>query len=183
MTRLTVYSDSGASPERHSADGEEIAGWLAEIGVRFERWQTQAPLPADATDEAVLAAYAVDIARLKALGGYQSVDIVRLLPDNPAAPEMRGKFLSEHTHSDDEVRFFVEGAGQFYLHANGRVYATLCEAGDLISVPAGTRHWFDMGSRPMFTAIRLFVSPAGWVADFTGDPIALHYPEYEVSLT
>src|SRR3546814_6097561 len=85
---------------------------------------------------------------------------------------MRAKFLSEHTHADDEVRFFVEGSGQFYLHMNDRVYVMLCEAGDLISVPAGTRHWFDTGPNPMFTAIRLFVSPDGWVADFTGDPIA-----------
>src|SRR3546814_5164988 len=61
---------------------------------------------------------------------------------------------------------------QFYLHALNRVYVALCEAGDLISVPAGTAHWFDAGPAPRFTAIRLFVSPDGWVADYTGDGIA-----------
>src|SRR3546814_19136438 len=103
---------------------------------------------------------AADIVRLKGLGGYRSVDIARLLPDNPAAPQLRQKFLSEHTHSDDAVRFFVEGSGQFYLHALNRVYVALCEAVHLISVPAGTAHWFAAGPAPRFTPFTLFVSPA-----------------------
>ncbi len=180
MSRLTVYRDSQPDQvERDCVGGADIAAVLAGIGVTFERWETSAPLPADAADADVFRAYAGDIERLKAQGGYQSVDVIRLLPGNPAASELRAKFLSEHTHSDDEVRFFVEGSGQFYLHANDRVHVVLCEAGDLISVPAGTRHWFDMGGNPAFTAIRLFVSPAGWVADFTGDPIAKGFPKYE----
>ena len=76
------------------------------------------------------------------------------------------------------MRFFVEGAGMFYLRAAGKVHMTLCERGDLISVPAGTRHWFDMGPSPRFTAIRLFTTPEGWVANFTGTPIARSFPSY-----
>src|SRR3546814_19315007 len=98
-----------SSDLRTTEDGVEIATWRAEIGVTFERWRTHAPLAADATDEDVCQAYADDIARLKGLGGYRSVDIARLLPDNPAAPQLRPKFLSEHPHSDDEVRFSVDG--------------------------------------------------------------------------
>lgn len=182
MSRLTIYSaDAPGVIEHETGDGAEIAELLGRIGVDFERWETNGPLPADADDAAVLAAYGADIERLKARGGYQSVDVIRLLRGNPAAHEMRTKFLSEHSHADDEVRFFVEGAGQFYLHVDGKVHVVLCEAGDLISVPAGTRHWFDMGPDPMFTAIRLFVTPAGWVADFTGDPIADSFPRYEAA--
>ncbi|MEO9170422.1 MAG: cupin, partial [Candidatus Baltobacteraceae bacterium] len=92
---------------------------------------------------------------------------------------MRKKFLDEHQHVEDEVRFFVEGRGAFYLHAGGRVYQTVCCKGDLISVPAGTKHWFDMGPDPEFTAIRLFINPEGWVANFTGDPIANDYPKLD----
>jgi 1,2-dihydroxy-3-keto-5-methylthiopentene dioxygenase len=33
-----------------------------------------------------------------------------------------------------------------------------------------------MGSAPRFSAIRLFDNPEGWVASFTGDPIADYYP-------
>jgi 1,2-dihydroxy-3-keto-5-methylthiopentene dioxygenase len=36
-----------------------------------------------------------------------------------------------------------------------------------------------MGAAPRFTVIRLFVNPDGWVASFTGDPIAARFPRHE----
>jgi 1,2-dihydroxy-3-keto-5-methylthiopentene dioxygenase len=179
MSRLTVYADD--NPQRvllDTADGAHIAAALADIGVRFERWSASRELLADVDDTQVLDAYRSDIERLKSECGYQSVDVLRCLPDNPKREELRLKYLDEHTHEDDEVRFFVEGAGVFYLRAAGKVHMTLCERGDLIGVPAGTRHWFDMGPRPHFTAIRLFTTPAGWVASFTGERIARRFPAY-----
>ena len=95
---------------------------------------------------------------------------------HPDKAALRQKFLSEHTHSEDEVRFFVAGSGQFTLHLGDKVYDILCEQGDLIGVPDGTRHWFDMSEQPHFVAIRLFNNPAGWVANFTDDPIAERFP-------
>lgn len=124
----------------------------------------------------MLAAYGSEIDRLVAERGYRSVDVVSLDPAHPDREALRRKFLAEHTHADDEVRFFVAGSGLFTLHAAGRVYAVLCEQDDLISVPAGVPHWFDMGSAPAFTCIRLFNDPAGWVAQFTGDAIATRFP-------
>jgi 1,2-dihydroxy-3-keto-5-methylthiopentene dioxygenase len=180
MSRLTVFADDAPGAARlTTSDPAEIAAGLSEIGVVFERWAAEAQLSADADDAAVLAAYAGDIARLKADGGYQAVDVVRVTPSTPNTEALRAKFLAEHTHADDEVRFFVEGAAQFYLHKGGKVFAVVCEAGDLISVPAGTRHWFDMGEQPRFTALRLFISPEGWVAQFTGAPIAEDFPKFE----
>jgi enolase-phosphatase E1 len=102
--------------------------------------------------------------------------VVSLKPDHPDREALRAKFLNEHTHSDYEVRFFVDGQGLFYIHKAGRVYATLCERGDLISVPADTPHWFDMGPRPDFKCIRLFTTPEGWVARFTESDIAGRFP-------
>lgn len=161
-----------------SHDASAIAAKLLPIGIRYEVWETPAALNAKMTDNEVLAAYASDIERLKSENGYQSVDIVRVLPDNPKIPELRQKFLQEHTHAEDEVRFFVEGAGMFYLRTGGHVYMTLCERGDLIGVPHGVRHWFDMGPAGKFTAIRLFTNPEGWVANFTGDSISSRFPAY-----
>ncbi len=179
MSRLTIYPDDSAERALlDTTDGEAIAAALKPIQVRFERWSAAKPLPVGIDDAAVMDAYRADIDRLKSECGYQSVDVLRCLPDNPKRQELRLKFLDEHTHDDDEVRFFVEGAGVFYLRAAGKVYMTLCERGDLISVPAGTRHWFDMGPTPHFTAIRLFTTPAGWVANFTGEPIARQFPSY-----
>jgi 1,2-dihydroxy-3-keto-5-methylthiopentene dioxygenase len=97
---------------------------------------------------------------------------------HPDKTALRQKFLSEHIHSDFEVRFFVEGRGLFFLHPDDRVYAVLCEQGDLISVPANVRHWFDR-REPHVRAIRLFTTPEGWVAQYTGDPIADRFPRLE----
>jgi len=180
MSRLTVYPDTDpASATLDTRDAAGIAAALDAIGVRFERWPAAAPLPADAGDDAVLAAYARDIARLRALSGYKAVDVIRLAPGHPDRAALRAKFLAEHRHDEDEVRFFVEGEGLFCLRAAAKVHLVLCEAGDLISVPAGIRHWFDMGPDPHFTAIRLFTNPEGWVARFTGDPIADAFPRFE----
>lgn len=180
MTSLTQYADSAPHEARgRLTDHASIAAALAPHGVVLERWEAAAPLGTEAGDAEVMAAYAAEIARLKASGGYQSCDVIRIMPDHPQREELRAKFLAEHIHDDDEVRFFVEGSGLFYIRAGGMVHALECTAGDLIALPAGTRHWFDTGERPRFTAIRLFTSPDGWVARFTGDGIAEAIPHYE----
>ncbi len=177
---LRVYDDgSPSAPVLETGDGERIASELAKIGVRFERWAADADLPAGADQHTVIAAYRSSIDRLIDECGYQSVDVIRLERGTPNTEPMRKKFLDEHQHSEDEVRFFVDGRGAFYLHAGDRVYQTICVKGDLISVPAGTKHWFDMGCDPEFTAIRLFVNPEGWVANFTGDAIASGFPKLD----
>lgn len=176
MSHLQVFDESdGSIPLLDTSDEATIAAELATIGVRFERWPTR-PLDDPA---AILEVYAPEIETLKAEAGYQSVDVVALAPDHPDRAALRGKFLSEHTHGEDEVRFFVDGEGLFTLHEGGRVFNMLCTTGDLISVPAGMKHWFDMGAAPRFTAIRLFVNPDGWVARFTGDAIADRFPRHE----
>jgi 1,2-dihydroxy-3-keto-5-methylthiopentene dioxygenase len=95
------------------------------------------------------------------------------------AASARQKFLAEHTHDDDEDRFFARGAGVFYLHVDGKVHAVLCEAGDLLSVPANTTHWFDMGTRPDYVAIRFFHDEDGWVGNFTGNLLAERFPDFD----
>lgn len=179
MTALTIYQDDASTRLEQLTDPAAIAARLADIGVEFEQWQADRPLAHDADQEAVLAAYADAVDKLNKKYGFQSIDVVSLRPDNPKAPELRQLFLSEHTHADFEVRFFVDGDGLFYLHVDGKVYILLCEAGDLISVPAGTTHWFDMGTAPSFKAIRFFTTPEGWKGDFTGSDIASKFPDYD----
>lgn len=179
MSRLRVYRDSdGATPFFETTDHRRIAAELASKGVRFERWSTRT-LPATPTPEEVLAAYKAEIELLKIEGGYTTCDVVSLKPDHPDKDALRQKFLNEHTHSEDEVRFFVAGSGLFTLHLGDRVYEVLCQQGDLIGVPDGTPHWFDMGARPYFVAIRLFTNPAGWVGNFTGSDISARFPRHE----
>jgi 1,2-dihydroxy-3-keto-5-methylthiopentene dioxygenase len=180
MSSLTISPAS--NPEEvlaYIVQPGELAAELEKIGVSFERWQPKSPLPRTADDAAVLTAYADDIERTSKAEGYSSVDVIRVFPDNPKRDELRGKFLAEHTHSEDEARFFVEGSGMFYVHKNGNVYMILCEAGDFIRVPENTPHWFDMGPTPHITAIRWFTRPDGWVAQFTGSDVSDLFPKYE----
>jgi 1,2-dihydroxy-3-keto-5-methylthiopentene dioxygenase len=180
MTRLTVYPESQPqSPSLQTEDFATIQQKLSAAGIRFERWQANHDLAPDADNESIIKAYQDEIDKLVTQQGYQTYDVVSMNPDHPQKEEFRNRFLAEHTHSEDEVRFFVRGHGLFVIHVGDKVYALLCEKDDLISVPANTRHWFDMGPNPVFTAIRLFNNPEGWVANFTGDDIASRFPLLE----
>ncbi|MDN3236428.1 MULTISPECIES: acireductone dioxygenase [Pseudomonas] len=180
MSRLTVYHESHPEqPNKVLTQGDHIAATLAEVGVRFERWQATAPVAPGASQEEVIAAYRPEIDRLIQERGYQTVDVISMKADHPQKAELRAKFLNEHRHAEDEVRFFVAGRGLFTLHIGEYIYAVLCEKNDLISVPSGTPHWFDMSEEPNFVAIRLFNNPEGWIAQFTGEDIASRFPRLE----
>lgn len=171
-SQLQIYDEQKSMLLRQTSDQKEIAACLNAVGVRFEQWEATQPLTPSSSGEEIQEAYKVDIQRLKEENGFQSVDVLRMPPDHPKKVEFRQKFLNEHTHDEPEIRFFVEGSGLFFLHVEGNVYSVLCEKGDLISIPQNYRHWFDMGTDPLFTAIRFFTRTEGWVAHFTGDPIA-----------
>ncbi len=178
MSLLAVYDQEGRLLEVER-DYEKIAQKLASIGVRFERWEAKAELPWSASQEEVLRAYKEEVDRIIKEFDFKSIDVVSLTPDHPKKEELRNMFLSEHTHSDFEVRFFVDGCGTFYLHPEDKVHVVLCEKGDFISVPANTKHWFDMGTKPFFKAIRFFSIPEGWVANFTGSNISERIPTHD----
>lgn len=180
MSNLKVFrAAEPQNPERIVNDKLAMAEELAKVGVRYEQWQAKAVLSDNPSQDEVIAAYQDDIQRLKREQGYRTVDVVSMSPDHPQKSAARGKFLDEHRHSEDEVRFFVEGQGLFTLHIGERIYEVLCSKGDLISVPAKVPHWFDMGPNPHFVAIRLFNNDEGWVAQFTGDDIAQRFSRLE----
>ena len=175
MSTLTIYKESGERLS-HTENPQEIAQQLKTVGVEFDRWQAKHPIQDGMSNEAILEAYQEDINALIQHGSYATVDVISMNANHPDKKPLREKFLSEHTHSEDEIRFFVKGQGLFTLHIADKVYAILCCKDDLISVPAGTAHWFDMSENPQFTAIRFFNNPEGWVAKYTGSPIAEKFP-------
>jgi 1,2-dihydroxy-3-keto-5-methylthiopentene dioxygenase len=180
MSRLRIFAvDKPSAAMLSTEEVEAIAAELAPIGVRFSRWPAAHNLLPGAASEQVLAAYQTEIDALMQSGGYTSVDVVSMHPAHPNVAVLRQKFLSEHTHAEDEIRFFVGGSGLFTIRTDTQVFEVKCEANDLIHVPAGTRHWFDMGAAPFFIAIRVFGNPEGWVAQFTGDEIAERFPRFE----
>ena len=180
MSELRIYpAKNGQKADKVLKSHADITACLAGIGVMFERWEAGAELDPEASQDEVIEAYHAPIDRLMSEYGFASVDVVGMHPDHPSKDELRKKFLHEHTHSDFEVRFFVDGSGLFYIHREEEVFVVHCMRGDLISVPANMPHWFDMGASPSFKAIRLFTTTDGWVAKYTGDEIAERFPNMD----
>ena len=155
--------------ENRTIEGADaVAAYLAPHGIEFERWTGAARAGSAATAEEILAAYAHKIDELKARGGYVTADVIDVRPDTPGLDGMLAKFNSEHWHDEDEVRFIVEGRGLFHIHPPaGPVFAIEVEPGDLIRVPRGTHHWFDLCADRRIRAIRLFQDPSGWTPQYT----------------
>ncbi|MGH8463303.1 MAG: 1,2-dihydroxy-3-keto-5-methylthiopentene dioxygenase [Pseudomonas sp.] len=171
MSSLTVYHQSTADiPNKVLTHLEDIAATLAEQGVRFERWQASVPLQPGASEQEIIAAYRQDLDRLMTEKGCSQVDVSR---------EADSSLRDEHTCAENLVRFFAAGRGMFSLRIEEYLYAVLCEKGDMISVPAGTRLWVDMGDDPRFVALRVFNSAEGQAARFTGDKVAEAFPRLD----
>jgi 1,2-dihydroxy-3-keto-5-methylthiopentene dioxygenase len=183
MTLLLVMAESDAAEVRLRTDDAGLIGTeLADRNIAFDRWPPKPGLDLHRPPDQLLAEYADRVEELNSDGRYKYIDVAALQPDDndtdwhETARAARSKFLAEHRHAEDEVRFFAAGRGCFYLHLEPEVLAVVCERGDLLSVPAGIRHWFDMGARPDFVAIRFFQERDGWIGDFTGDPIGARFP-------
>lgn len=155
---------------------EDIKEHLTSIGIEYERWEPAHPVSPDAPPEEILRAYEEEIEQLKARGGYVTADVISVNPDTPGLEEMLAKFNREHWHSEDEVRFIIEGRGLFHIRPErGPVTAIEVEAGDLICVPRQTRHWFNLCADRRIRAIRLFQDPSGWVPYYTDSGADLNY--------
>ena len=183
MTLLQVMAETDATEVRLRTDNAAVIGAeLANRDIDFDRWPIEPGFDIRRLPAQILAEYADRVEALNRDGRYRHIDVAALRPDDndpgwhDTAIAARSKFLAEHRHGEDEVRFFIAGRGCFYLHLDPEVFAVVCEGGDLLSVPAGTRHWFDMGSRPDFVAIRFFQKEDGWIGDFTGDAIGERFP-------
>src|SRR5712692_9185335 len=161
---------------RQITEPENVRECLAGIGVDYERWEPRHPVEPNATAEEILAAYSAEIDRLKTSGGYVTADVIDVHPATPGLEAMLNKFKSEHWHDEDEIRFIVSGRGLFHIHPKqGPVVAIEVEAGDLIRVPRGTLHWFDLCGDRCIRAIRLFQDKAGWTPHYTSSGVDRNY--------
>jgi 1,2-dihydroxy-3-keto-5-methylthiopentene dioxygenase len=175
MSSLTIWDEKTKKEEFNSTHFGEIKWNLEQLGVKFDRWDGVI-IDDDYTADQILEAYSPYLEELLSTGTVESADVVSMTVDTPNYQEMRSKFLNEHTHSEDEVRMFVRGYGDFILHIDDKIYSIHCEKDDLLSVPKNIKHWFDAGTEPNFTALRIFNDPSGWVAQFTGSDIATQFP-------
>jgi 1,2-dihydroxy-3-keto-5-methylthiopentene dioxygenase len=163
-------------------DPQEIRSFFNERGIFFDQWSCDVIFDDIAKEEEILEAYSKDLKPFMEQGGYLTADVISInkLTENYEA--IRAKFLAEHTHSEDEIRFFVDGQGLFWFNLdNEPVFNLLCQKGDLISVPAGTKHWFDAGEKnPFVKAIRIFIDMSGWVPNYTNSKLESKFSNFKI---
>lgn len=170
---IVTVSDTG----RRMEDAEAIEQFLAPYGIWYEHWPVEGRLAADATAEEILAEYQPEIERLKQRGGFVTADVINVSPETPNLDELLAKFDKEHTHSEDEVRFTVEGRGVFWIHPDeASVFSIEVTSGDLINVPAGTRHWFHLCDDRRIRCIRLFEDTSGWTPHYVDESVHEAHP-------
>lgn len=157
---------------REITDHQEISEFLKPFGISYEKWDVEGRVGPEATNEEILDAYSPEIERLKEQGGFVTADVINVTPDTPGLEDMLAKFNKEHTHSEDEVRFTIKGSGLFHIHPDDApVFAIQVESGDLISVPTGTQHWFDLCDDRTIRCIRLFEDTSGWPPHYVDNPV------------
>jgi 1,2-dihydroxy-3-keto-5-methylthiopentene dioxygenase len=157
-------------------DAYEIASFMEKNGLWYERWDLAKLPPIDASQQTILDCYNDEIARLNERGGYVTADVINVNPATPGLDAMLQKFSPEHTHSEDEVRFVVHGRGIFHINpVNAPVFAIEMVSGDLINVPAGTRHWFNLCDEKTIVTIRLFQDTTGWAPHYVENSKHLDY--------
>ena len=155
---------------------DEIAAYLSGIGIDYERWENIQQVSPDATSQEILDGYRDEIEALKAKGGYVTADVMDIVPTTAGLDEMLNKFGKEHWHDEDEVRFIVKGHGLFHLAPEGGdIVAIEMEAGDMIRVPRGTKHWFNLCGDRTVRAIRLFQDVSGWTPHYTDSGVDSGY--------
>jgi 1,2-dihydroxy-3-keto-5-methylthiopentene dioxygenase len=163
MALVTILNEN-----RKLTDKKSVAEYLATCGVRYDCWTADHPVEASAPAEEILQAYAKEIKILKAQGGYVTADVIDVNGQTPGLDAMLAKFNREHWHDEDEVRFIIQGHGLFHVRPReGQVIPIQVEAGDLILLPKGAWHWFDLCADRQIRAIRLFQNPSGWTPYYT----------------
>lgn len=157
---------------RTITDPSEITEFLRPFGIQYENWDVAGRIGPEASDEEILEAYAPEIDRLKKAGGFVTADVINVTPETPGLDDMLAKFDKEHFHTEDEVRFTVKGSGLFHINPeDGPVFSITVTTGDLISVPNGTRHWFNLCGEKTIRCIRLFEDMTGWAPHYNEDGV------------
>ncbi len=157
---------------------EEVSTFLAQHGIWYRRFEKLQELDSETDEQGILAAFDEPIRKLQREGGYTTADVIDIDADTPGLAEMLARFSEEHWHDEDEVRFIVGGRGVFHIRPRqGAVFRIEVRAGDMINVPQGTWHWFDLCEESSIRAIRLFQNKSGWTPRYTGSgEAARHEP-------
>ncbi|MBI2118522.1 MAG: cupin domain-containing protein [Elusimicrobia bacterium] len=128
---------------------EIFADKLMEEGIYYQKISTENFQPS--------------LDKIKKSWGYSAQDIVELYPAMPNLDAICAKFDKEHTHTDDEVRFVLNGEGYFDIRSKKDQWMhLLVEKGDFILVPANRNHLFYLTPIRTIQCARLFKENPSW---------------------
>ena len=143
-------------------NNKEVKTFLEKYGLYAEFWK---PEISDSNVNDPLQKYKNQIDKLKKEFGYASADCCAMDKNTPNLDKMLQPFKKEHHHTDDEVRFTVEGEGIFGVNPlTDPPFEVYVEEGDLLVVSAMTRHWFELTEKKNICCIRIFKENPKWEA-------------------
>jgi 1,2-dihydroxy-3-keto-5-methylthiopentene dioxygenase len=161
---------------RKVSDVSDVRNYLARFGIAYEKWELVPEIDQNSAEDDILAAYSSQVERVAKDGGYTKIDVVNVNASTPNLDAMLAKFSAEHWHDEDEVRFTVYGRGIYHVHPlDSPVVSLEVEPGDMIRVPRGTLHWFDLCGDREIKAIRFFQDPTGWTPYYTQSTLEKQY--------
>ncbi|MBV4493318.1 oxidase [Pseudomonas oryzicola] len=169
MSILSVFHTSSPElPNKVLTHHDDLAATLAEQGVVFAHAEHGLRVRPGTAEEEVLCACREHLDQLMTAHGSKAFVVLNRDGADPAQVDLR----DEHVHDADEVFAVISGRAQVGLRSGDWVYSLLCEKGDQLVVPAGTRRWVELGDTPFCLALRLYASEKGVQPRFTGDESA-----------
>lgn len=172
----TIIKKSG-----NITDNNEVKNFLASHGVIYDHWiipesskaLTAKQVLSDSEKEELLQTVNHRFEFLQKEQGYKTRDLIVLHPDVPGLGDLLAKFDKVHYHTDEEVRYILDGSGYFGFVGKQEKFLVHVTASDFISVPPDTKHWFYLDDKMRIKAVRYFSDMAGWVPNYVEEKASL----------
>lgn len=105
-----------------------------------------------------------ELAKIRKDRGYSYTDVITVSPDKLAGYEEKIKsFFEEHIHTDEEIRYILEGTGYFDVRDKDDKWIRIALVeGQMIVLPEGIYHRFTLDTKNYIKAMRLFVGEPVW---------------------
>eukprot|EP00877_Chromochloris_zofingiensis_P003123 jgi/Chrzof1/12811/Cz07g08110.t1 len=101
---------------------------------------------------------------IRKVRNYSYMEILEISKDKlPGYNDKIKMFYEEHIHTDEEIRYILDGTGYFDVRDFDDNWIRIkCEKGDMIVLPEGMYHRFTLNEKDYIKAMRLFVGVPVW---------------------